>query len=214
MYSVYIHTVKENNKKYVGQCVGDPHRRWGNTGHRYKGQFFYNAIQKYGWDNITHEIVAENLTQEEANELEIKLIAKYKTNNREFGYNITPGGKDGAGSPGGKNHNARAVICIETGKTWECANYCAKELGVNCASLQESLYNGYKCKGHHYKYIDDELYTVNKEPHSVKCIETGEVWKTVKECAAAVGVTPRTIWRYCSGIRNCPPERTYEYCVM
>ena len=214
MYSVYIHTVIANNKKYVGQCVGDPHKRWGCSGHRYKGQFFYRAIEKYGWENMTHIIVADNLTQEQADDLEIKLIAKYKTNDRAYGYNITPGGRDGAGMPGGKNHNARSVICIETGEIWECANYCARDLGVNCASLQESLYKGYKCKGNHYKYVDDNSYVLNKEPHSVRCVETGEMWKTVKECAASIGVTPKTIWRYCSGIRKCPPGRTYEYCVM
>ena len=119
--SVYMHTVIENNKKYIGQGSGDPKTRWGSSGHRYKGQYFYNAIQKYGWDNIYHEIIAENITQEEADKLEKELIKKYKTNNRKFGYNITPGGKDGAGRPGGSNHNARAVICIETNETWENA---------------------------------------------------------------------------------------------
>ena len=59
---------------------------------------------------------------------EIKESAKI--NLREYGYNIASGGKDGAGLPGGKNHNARAVECIETGEKWECANYCAKDLNV------------------------------------------------------------------------------------
>jgi hypothetical protein len=213
MYSVYIHTVNENGKRYVGQCTGDPYKRWGAAGHRYKGQFFYKAIEKYGWNNITHEIVATNLTLKEADKLEKELISKYKTNKRQYGYNIASGGRDGAGSPGGKNHNARPVVCIETNQIWECANYCAKDIGVNPASLQESLYNGYRCKGFHYRYIDDESY-IAKNPHSVQCIETGQIWKTVQECAVEVGVTPRTIWRYCSGNRKCPPGRTYKYCVV
>lgn len=213
MYSVYMHIVKENGKKYIGQCVGNPETRWGSNGHRYKGQFFYRAIEKYGWNNIDHIIIANNLTQEEANNLEIDLIAKYKTNQRQYGYNITPGGKDGAGSPGGKNPNARPVICIETGETWECSTYCAKDIGVNLASLQESLYNGYRCLGKHYKYIDDDKY-VSKNPHLVICVETGKIWKTVQECAEEIGVTPRTVWRYCSGKRKCPPGKTYKYCVM
>ena len=213
MYSVYIHTVKENGKRYVGQCIGDPRRRWGASGHRYKGQLFYNAIKKYGWNNILHEIIASDLTLEEADKLEIELIAKYQSNDRRYGYNITSGGRDGAGAPGNKNPNARPVICIETGETWECSTYCAKSLKVNLASLQESLYNGYKCKGFHYKYVDDVSY-VPKNPHAVICIETGQVWNTVQECAKEIGVTPRTVWRYCSGERNCPPNRTYKYCVV
>lgn len=213
MYSVYIHTIIENGKRYIGQCLGDPKKRWGPTGHRYKGQLFYNAIKKYGWENISHEIVATNLSLNEANRLEKALIAKYKTTERQYGYNITPGGRDGAGSPGGLNPNARPVVCIETGKTWECATYCAKDINVNLASLQESLYNGYRCKKYHYKYVDDTSY-VAKNPHSVQCVETGQIWKTVQDCAIEIGVTPKTVWRYCSGKRKCPPGRTYKYCVV
>lgn len=214
MYSVYVHTVMNNNKKYVGQCVGDPKDRWGSSGHRYKGQLFYRAIAKYGWQNIQHEVVATGLTLQEADALEKELIAKYRTTDRQYGYNIAIGGRDGAGAPGGRNHNARAVVCVETGEQWECANYCAKDLGVNCASLQESLYNGYKCKGLHYKYADDENYKLNKEPYGVRCIETNRIWKNVQECAAELGIHKRSVARYCNGLRKAKTGLTYEYCIV
>lgn len=209
MHCVYIHTVLANGKKYVGQCNGDPQKRWGIKWHRYKGQLFYSAIKKYGWNNMTHEIIRNNLSQIEADELEKYLIKKYRSNEREFGYNITSGGKDGAGLPGGKNHNAKPVVCIETGREWECANYCARELGVNCASLQESLYNGYKCKGFHFRYVEDSNYKINKEPHMIKCLDTGEIWNNAKECAESLGVDKRSVFRYCAGTRK--PKNGYSY---
>ena len=52
----------------------------------------YNAIQKYGWENIKHEILFENLSKEEAEQKEIELIEKFKSYNDKFGYNITKGG--------------------------------------------------------------------------------------------------------------------------
>lgn len=211
MATVYIHTVIQNGKKYVGQCKGDPKERWGSNGHRYKGLYFYSAITRYGWNNIKHDIVATDLTQEEADKLERELIKKFKTNNKKFGYNIALGGKDGAGSPGGKNPNAKPVVCLETKQIWECANYCARDLGVNCASLQESLYNGYRCKGLHYKYVDDNNYVPNKDPHKVRCVETGEIWNSVKECAAALGKDRRTIAHYCRKERKSKNGLTYEY---
>lgn len=214
MYSVYIHTVKANGKKYIGQTKDNPKNRWGSNGCRYRGTVFYHAIQKYGWNNIDHEIVATGLTREEADKMEIDLIAKYKTNENKHGYNMTPGGRDGAGSSGGKNPNARSVICLETEEIWECANYCAKDINVNPASLQESLYNGYKCKGKHYKYVDDDKYQPNKEPHAVRCLETGQVWKNVKECAKDLGIHSRSVARYCSGLRKSKTGLTYEYCVV
>ena len=52
---------------------------------------FITLLKKYSWDNFEHEIVAQNLTMSEANELESRLIAKYKTMNQEYGYNLTSG---------------------------------------------------------------------------------------------------------------------------
>lgn len=214
MYCIYMHTIINNNKKYIGQSKTDPSKRWGLNGHRYKGQLFYNAIQKYGWDNIKHEILIDNLTKEDADYYEQYYITLYKTNNNLYGYNVAPGGCGNPGLAGKLNPNARSVICIETGQEWECANYCAQDLGVNCASLQESLYNGYKCKGLHYKYKNDNLYKVNKEPYGVICETTGQIWNTVKECAKDLGVHPRSIARYCTNSRKPINGYVYKYCIM
>ena len=92
-YCVYIHTNKVNGKMYVGQTCRKPKDRWQN-GNGYKGCIcFYNAIQKYGWDNFEHEIIASNLTKEEANNFEQILIKKIKTQSKEYGYNICDGGQ-------------------------------------------------------------------------------------------------------------------------
>ena len=64
-WCVYTHTNNINGKKYVGITCNKPERRWRN-GKGYILQQFYNAIQKYGWDNFTHEILFNNLTEKEA----------------------------------------------------------------------------------------------------------------------------------------------------
>ena len=95
-YKVYCHTLP-NNKKYIGltSCKSCSDR-W-RSGYGYKNQpYFYNAIKKYGWKNIKHEIIAENLTAKQAQALEQKLIAKYDTTNTERGYNISLGGEVGS----------------------------------------------------------------------------------------------------------------------
>lgn len=50
----------------------------------------FRAIQKYGWENFTHEILYENLNKEAANKIERDLIRKYDSINN--GYNIQEGG--------------------------------------------------------------------------------------------------------------------------
>ena len=54
-YKIYIHKNKINNKIYVGQTKQSLSRRFRHNGEGYKHCIcFYNAIQKYGWDNFTH----------------------------------------------------------------------------------------------------------------------------------------------------------------
>lgn len=95
-YSVYIH-IFPNNKKYIGITSQTPKRRW-RDGSGYKSQeMLTRAINKYGWENIKHIVLFENLTQEQAEQKEIELINKYKTNIRKYGYNIESGGNSARG---------------------------------------------------------------------------------------------------------------------
>lgn len=98
-YIVYIHQNKINQKRYIGITCQPVQGRWGHKGNRYtkdRQEVFYNAIQKYGWDNFEHLIVYENLSLEEAQEKERELIKKYHTFIYDpdcQGYNMTRGGE-------------------------------------------------------------------------------------------------------------------------
>jgi hypothetical protein len=90
-YCVYKHTAP-NGKVYIGITRQTPYDRFSN-GHGYKeNEHFFRAIKLYGWDNIAHEILLENLSLEEASRAEIGFIAKYKSMEPEHGYNNTSGG--------------------------------------------------------------------------------------------------------------------------
>lgn len=89
-YYVYKHTCP-NGKVYIGITSMKPEQRWKN-GEGYRTQIFYRAIQKYGFDNICHEILFTGLTKEEAEQKEIELISRYKSNQKEYGYNVDNGG--------------------------------------------------------------------------------------------------------------------------
>lgn len=91
-YTVYKH-IFPNDKVYIGITNKNVNSRWRKNGKGYiNSPRMNNAIQKYGWENVKHEILYENLTKEEAEQKEIELIAQYKSNQREFGYNIANGG--------------------------------------------------------------------------------------------------------------------------
>jgi hypothetical protein len=91
MYTVYKH-ISPSGKIYIGITSKEPKRRWnGGTGYL-TNDYFTKAIKKYGWENFDHEIIANDLTKEEAELKEIELIAYYKSNVRKYGYNIQNGG--------------------------------------------------------------------------------------------------------------------------
>lgn len=91
MYSVYIH-IFPNGKVYVGATRVSPEKRWGSNGCNYKNPEIISDIKKYGWKNIRHEIIARNLSIEEAEKMEIDLIKRYNSSDSRYGYNISEGG--------------------------------------------------------------------------------------------------------------------------
>ena len=89
---VYIH-ICPNGKRYVGITQKeDPKERW-DSGWGYQSNVhFFNAIKKYGWNNIEHQVFKVD-TKEEMFYLEKYLISYYNTTNPIYGYNHSSGGE-------------------------------------------------------------------------------------------------------------------------
>ena len=103
--------LKLDGRVYIGQTCMSLKQRSGNNGHRYKScTKFYNAIQKYGWDNFEHIILYQNLTLDEANKKEKELIEQY--NSIDNGFNLVAGGRNHPWSEEDKKKN-------EIEKSWK-----------------------------------------------------------------------------------------------
>lgn len=88
-YTLYEH-IFPNGKRYVGVTKQNVNARWKN-GFGYCTQTkVYEAINKFGWDNIEHIVLEKNLTEEEAHNLERERIIEFDT--VENGYNTWVGG--------------------------------------------------------------------------------------------------------------------------
>lgn len=102
-YTLYRH-ISPSGKVYVGITKVGVNKRWRKDGRGYccDGCYvFANAIKKYGWENIKHEILLTNISKSEAMYSEKYLIRWYKLHN--MSYNILDGGEIG-GSLTGKEH--------------------------------------------------------------------------------------------------------------
>lgn len=94
-FCVYKHTNKNNGKIYVG-FTKDVNHRWKYEGKWYSlhNKKFWNDIQKYGWDQFTHEIIEDGLDEATARQREIYYIQKFR-NEGKLLYNIHKGGCGG-----------------------------------------------------------------------------------------------------------------------
>ena len=157
-YKIYMHVNKNNNKKYIGQTKQTLKERWGSDGRRYKGQAFYNAIQKYGWDNFEHILILDNLSHEEANYYEQYFIQQYQTTDKKFGYNVQKGGNTNTLNENQKEKRRQLnyqmwedgtfkeiintpVYCIELNQSFESALEAERQLKIDNSSIQKA------CKG-------------------------------------------------------------------
>lgn len=93
-YKVYKHTTP-SNKVYIGITSQTISKRWQNGRGYITNEYFYRAIKKYGWENIKHEILFNNLDKDDACKKEIELIAKYNSTDYHYGYNCSTGGNLG-----------------------------------------------------------------------------------------------------------------------
>lgn len=100
---IYCHT-SPSNKKYIGQTTSsNPKYRWSGKNSYTSNRYFSAAINKYGWENFSHEILEQHEAEskeslmEKLNEREAFLITKYNTL-APNGYNILPGGHNASPS--------------------------------------------------------------------------------------------------------------------
>lgn len=88
-YSVYKHT-SPSGKVYIGITSVKVEDRWKNGKHYKPCVLFQKAIDKYGWDNLKHEVLYTNINEISAKLIEEDLVYYYMSNN--ISYNIKPGG--------------------------------------------------------------------------------------------------------------------------
>lgn len=186
MYIVYKHTAP-NGKSYIGITKQQTNKRWQNGFGYATQQFFWRAIQKYGWENFTHEILEDNLGIEDALVKEKYYIEKYQTVDREYGYNVHQGGTSG-------RNLVTPVMQLWKGNPvnfFESISYAASELKVTSGTIRnyinsQDLPDGYSFEElpliHTYD-IDEELYQIRDEYHYriTQLMKEAQHWKQLQE---------------------------------
>ncbi|MDD5022440.1 MAG: NUMOD3 domain-containing DNA-binding protein [Endomicrobiaceae bacterium] len=95
-WCVYAHIHRSSGNVYIGITSQNLQDRFRNGGGYKSSQRFYSAITKYGWDSFKHMVLASNLSEESAKEIERMVIASLKSQNIPL-YNLTDGGEGMSG---------------------------------------------------------------------------------------------------------------------
>lgn len=160
-FTVYCHINKINQKKYIGITGRIPEHRWGKNGNGYKNQMFGQAIQKYGWDNFEHKIIATHLTKKEAEQMEIDLISKMQTRNPKYGYNIAVGG--GEITEKQVKHLYQYDSNGTLIKYWEDYHDAAIALNVDLRTIRTSIEKDYRLHGYIFRWDLDQNIAPRKD---------------------------------------------------
>lgn len=97
-FYLYKITNQVNGKLYIGITSNPENRKKAHFSEKPKTNFtiVQLAMNKHGRENFTFEIICIG-EKDYILDLEVKAIALYRTREKEFGYNIKPGGETGRG---------------------------------------------------------------------------------------------------------------------
>lgn len=238
-YCVYKHT-SPSGKVYIG-IAKDVKHRWRGDGRGYKGSTrFWYAIQKYGWDNFKHEILAEKLSKEDACSMEIDLIEKCQSMNPAYGYNLTTGGENFTFSPESieklrlsqmghdvpdhvkdtlRKCKSIPIVCLETGEIYENALVAAEDTNLCYTSIRKNVRGlQSKCGDFHFAKLSDyengtipEFVAKPSVYRKVLCETTGEIFDNISDASRRTGLSRRSLSYACNGKNSTCGKKKWRF---
>lgn len=135
------------------------------------------ALRECNYD-VTWEVMQDDLTLEEASDLEISLISEHRTQSLKYGFNMTPGGHEKSG-PLTEEHKdkirgscgAVPVVAVDSGTgevvgKWPSMAAAANDLDLNPASVRQSLSDHQQYRSGPYCFGKDmEQALANRQAH-------------------------------------------------
>lgn len=232
MWKLYIHT-SPNGKKYIGITSQLPKKRWANGKGYNNNKYFTRAINKYGWNNFSHEIIYDNMTSEEAKNKEKELIEKYDTTNSDKGYNLTRGGDGTTGhkvsektrkilSEKCKMYGTIKIIRLDDLKIYDSISIAASENNCDVGALVKVCKGELlSCKNYQWMYYDDYLQKVknnNKiilsvinKNRKIICLNNMKIYIGTSVITSELGIGKSCILEVCRGEKDNTSNFVFQY---
>lgn len=202
MIGIYKITNTVNGKVYIGQSW-DIERRWNSEKRGSTNEHLKSAFKKYGVKNFTFEVeykMEEDSDQKDLDEFERFYIGKYRSHDREYGYNQTHGGNGGKKTEEFKKKiSENKERAIKISKALKGKKFTDKHYNSYLKShwafdenrrneVAKKISNGSKGKvlsKEHKRKISESTY------NPVICLETKEIFRNMKQAMYKHGRTVR-----------------------
>lgn len=209
-YTVYKHT-SPSGKVYIGITGRRPTKRYDNGRGYAHCPHMAAAIAKYGWDSFSHDILSTGLTKLEAEIDEVSFISAFKSNDPEYGYNITSGGEHASEmTPEGRERLRSRML----GDNNPNRKYGPPMLGRK--HTDESKRKMSAAAKQRHTPCSEKTRKAIRESHAfekkaVLCVETGITFPGIHEAAEATGLSATKICSVCKGRRHTTGNLHWRY---
>lgn len=208
-YTVYKHT-GPTGKVYIGITRRRPAKRYDNGRGYAHCPHFSAAIAKHGWENFSHDILAEGLTKSEAEAEEVRLIAEYKSNDRRYGYNTSAGGS----APGHMAPESRAKIAAAMrGNKNPTRRYGHPFQGRKHTEESRAKMSA-AASARVGRTVTDETrkkLRAAQDKTPVRNTDSGQIYPGIHDAAEATGLQASKICSVCKGKRKTTGGIRWEY---
>lgn len=227
MIGIYKITNLINGKIYIGQSIDIERRFWDHRCISHESnRHLKHALQKYGKENFKYEVL------EECQESELDVRERYYIETLKPEYNVTNGGQD---SLRRYPEEVREKISEKSKEQWN--NMTDEERQRRISHNLTGHRRGYTMSEETKAKIRDKnlgkkqsLETIEKRKQTmlkkkqngyrqtnsshmkkVKCIETDEVFKSVKDAAESIGANPSSVSSMLKGRQKTVRGFHFEY---
>ena len=191
---IYKITNRINGKVYIGQTIKSLKVRWSqHCTPNSNCRFLHNAIIKHGAINFTIEQIDVACSREELDQKEVYWIKYYDSMNQEKGYNLTSGGEHPIVSEQSIQRRVKSREGRFTGKN---ATMYGKHHSENTRKRMSEKYKGV---GNPFYGKKHSIEWKQKKYKRVKCIETGEVFESIKSAGTRYDLDSSSISKCCRG---------------
>lgn len=200
---IYCAYNKENGKRYIGQTIKTLAARKQVHYSKYSScKYFSHALQKYSKDSWEWSVIDEADNQEQLDEKEKFWIREFSSNDANFGYNLTEGGKGSFGAVITEEHKKKTresllkamknnysrpnsplkpVRCIELNQCFSSYSEAGRSTGSNINSIRRVIKGELKTAGgYHWELLTGEE-RIKLCKNAIYCVELDKIYDNIRQ---------------------------------